>query len=358
MSDRKLAARINLIGWNNDRGLGHDIRLLREALEALGHEVHLTTVGPGRRRQTLAALLLRIRLLWQWLRRGGRSSWKFDASITLEHVRPDYLGMARRNLFIPNPEWLSPRDERHLHRFDALLTKTRIATSIFQARGFDTRYIGFRSTDCRRPEIPRQMRFLHLAGASRMKGTQRVLALWRRHPEWPPLLVLQSPQTAQDIPDLPAQDNLEHRVATLGDIGEVRRLQNSHVFHLCLSETEGWGHYITEAMSCGAVVITCDAPPMNELVRPERGLLVAATAVGASNAATRYQFDEGALEATIAQIRTMDVAQCATMGARARAWFEANERAFTGSLREALQQLLPSDAAIGTAGRESPGHHS
>jgi glycosyltransferase involved in cell wall biosynthesis len=343
--------RINLIGWNNDRGLGHDIRLLRDALEALGHEVHLTTVGPGRR-QTLAALRLRLRLLWQWLRRGGRSSWKFDASITLEHVRPAFLGVARRNLFIPNPEWLSPRDERHLHRFDALLTKTRIATSTFRARGFDTRYIGFRSTDCRMPETPRQMRFLHLAGASRMKGTQRLLALWRRHPEWPPLLVLQSPQTAQAVPDVPAPGNLEHRVATLSDIGEVRRLQNGHVFHLCLSETEGWGHYITEAMSCGAVVITCDAPPMNELVRPERGLLVAAAAAGALNAATRYQFDESALEATIARIRTMDAAQCAAIGASARAWFEANERTFAGLLREALQQLLPSDAAAASDGRE------
>jgi glycosyltransferase involved in cell wall biosynthesis len=338
--EQRPPTRINLVGWDNGRGLSHDLRLLREALESLGHEVHFTAVGPGRRRFTLGALLLRARLLWQWLRSDARPSWKYDANIMLEHVRPAYLGLARRNLFIPNPEWLSPRDARHLHRFDALLAKTRIATATFRARGIRTLYIGFHSTDCLIPDMPRQPRFLHLAGASRMKGTQRLLALWRRHPEWPPLLVLQSPETVQETPDISARDNVEHRVAMPCGIGEIRRLQNSHVFHLCLSEAEGWGHYIAEAMSCGAVVITCDAPPMNELVRPGRGLLVAATAAGQLNAAMRYRFDEAALEGVIEYARTLDAAQCATIGAEARAWFEANQRNFTGLLQEALQELL------------------
>jgi glycosyltransferase involved in cell wall biosynthesis len=340
MAEQRLKARINLIGWNNGRGLSHDLRLLRETLESLGHEVYFTETGPKRHRLTPAALWLRARLIWQWLRHGCRGSWKFDANIMLEHVRPAYVGVARRNLFIPNPEWMSPRDERHLHRIDALLAKTRTAAAIFEARGIRTLYIGFRSTDCLIPETPRQPRFLHLAGASRMKGTRRLLALWRRHPEWPPLLVLQSAQTAQGIPDTPARDNVVHRIGTLADLAEVRQLQNSHVFHLCLSEAEGWGHYIAEAMSCGAVVLTCDAPPMNELVRPDRGLLVAATPSGQLNAAMRYQFDEASLEATVEYASTLDAARYTEIGARARTWFEANQRSFAGLLQDALQKLL------------------
>jgi glycosyltransferase involved in cell wall biosynthesis len=340
MGEQRLTARINLIGWDNGRGLSHDLRLLRETLESLGHEVHFSPTGPKRHRLTVAALLLRVRLLWRWLRQGFRGSWKFDANIMLEHVRPAYLGVARRNLFIPNPEWMSQRDERLLPQIDALLAKTRVAAGIFQARGIRTLYIGFRSTDCLNAQIPRQPRFLHLAGASRMKGTRRLLALWRRHPEWPPLLVLQAPQTAQGIPSTPERDNVEHRIATLDDIDEVRRLQNSHVFHLCLSEAEGWGHYIAEAMSCGAVVITCNVPPMNEMVSSGRGLLVDATAVGQLNAAMRYQFDEASLEATIEYTRSLDAEHCAAIGVEARAWFEANQRNFAGLLQDALQQLL------------------
>src|SRR5471032_1133084 len=118
MVEQRRMARINLIGWDNGRGLSHDLRLLRETLESLGHEVHFTPTGPKRHRLTPAAVLLCIRLLWRWLLRGCRGPWKFDANIMLEHVRPAYLGLARRNLFIPNPEWMSQRDERHLHQID------------------------------------------------------------------------------------------------------------------------------------------------------------------------------------------------------------------------------------------------
>lgn len=359
MSDPKSATRINLIGWDNGRGLSHDLRLLRETLESQGNEVHVTSVGPKRRRWTPRVWWIRLRLIWQSLQRGGGMRWKFDANIMLEHVHPAYFGTAHRNFFIPNPEWLSRRDERHLHRFDAVLAKTRIAATTFQARNIPTRYIGFRSTDCLIPKIPRQPHFLHLAGASRMKGTARLLAVWRRHPEWPPLLVLQSPQTAQGMPTTPDSDNVLHRIATLRDIEEIRCLQNSHIFHLCLSEAEGWGHYIAEAMSCGAVTITCDAPPMNELVRPERGMLVSTTAVGQLNAATRYHFDEAALESAIERARTMDPIEYDALGVAARAWFETNQQRFSGLLQEALQPLMrdrPATVDGNAQGRQASSH--
>lgn len=339
MSNLSPATRINLIGWDNGRGLTHDLRLLRESLESLGYEVQVTSAGPRRKRSAAGTLTLRLKLLWQSLRRGTGAHWQYDVNIMLEHVHPAYLGLARRNFFIPNPEWLSRRDERHLHRFDAVLAKTRVAASTFTGRGINTRYIGFCSTDCLLPEKPRQPHFLHLAGASRMKGTARLLEVWRRHPEWPPLLVLQSPETAQAMPAVDACENINHHVATLCEIEQIRHLQNSYVFHVCLSEAEGWGHYIAEAMSCGAVTITCDAPPMNELVRPDRGMLVAASAVGILNSATRFHFDEHALEAAIDRARAMGSAEYGALGAAARAWFEANQQRFAGALHDALKPV-------------------
>ena len=45
--------------------------------------------------------------------------------------------------------------------------------------------------------------------------------------------------------------NIDHRIGYL-DEAELKRLQNAHVFHLCPSETEGFGHYLVEAMGIGA----------------------------------------------------------------------------------------------------------
>src|SRR6202035_4154832 len=89
--------------------------------------------------------------------------------------------------------------------------------------------------------------------------------------------------------------NLTVHRGFLGDEA-LRALQNAHRFHLCLSEAEGWGHYIAEALSVGAVTFTCDAPPMNELVSAGRGVLVGAHLGEQHNLARMARFDEHALE--------------------------------------------------------------
>jgi glycosyltransferase involved in cell wall biosynthesis len=121
------------------------------------------------------------------------------------------------------------------------------------------------------------------------------------------------------------------------DDATYRRLQNEHRFHLCPSQTEGYGHYLVEAMSCGAVAVTPDAPPMNELVTAERGVPVAARAVGQQDLATLYMADEAALEAAIERCIAMDVDEAEQLGAAARTWYEANRDAFPTRLREALR---------------------
>lgn len=331
-------ARINLLAWDNQRGLSHDIRLLSRTLTGLGHQVHVTRLGPHRHDGRWQARLLRARMWWERVRHADWRRTPYDINLALEHVRPDWCPLARLNLLVPNPEWLSPRSQRYLSRYDAILCKTRYGVGLFQARGYRALHIGFDSTDCLEANIPRTASFLHLAGGSKMKGTGRLLALWRRHPEWPKLLVLQSPRTAVQ-PTGPTPANIEHRLGHVRDVSEIRQLQNGHLFHLCLSETEGWGHYIAEAMSCGAVVVTCDAAPMNELVTADRGVLVKAVGTGTFNLASLHQFDESALEATIDRLASMRCSEMASLGKQAREWFETNEATFAQRLRAALSQL-------------------
>jgi glycosyltransferase involved in cell wall biosynthesis len=331
-------ARINLLAWDNQRGLTHDIRLLCRTLTGLGHEVQVTRLGPRRHDGRRQAFMLRMRMWWQRLRHADWGRTPYDINIALEHVRPDWCALARLNLLVPNPEWLSPRSRQYLPRYDAILCKTRYGVDLFKSLGCRALHIGFDSTDCLDAAVPRKASFLHLAGTSRMKGTERLLALWRRHPEWPKLLVLQSPRTAVQAAG-PTPANIEHRLGHVRDVGEVRQLQNAHLFHLCLSETEGWGHYIAEAMSCGAVVITSDAAPMNELVQADRGVLVKAIGKGSFNLASIHQFDESALEEAIERLTSMPFSELASLGRQAREWFETNEATFAQRVEAALAQL-------------------
>jgi glycosyltransferase involved in cell wall biosynthesis len=135
--------------------------------------------------------------------------------------------------------------------------------------------------------------------------------------------------------------NIEHRIGH-ASVEDVRALQNGHAFHLCLSEAEGWGHYIVEAMSCGVVVITCDAPPMNELVDATRGVLVATGEGQPFNMAERVPFDEASLEQAIAHVLALPPSARQTLGERARAWFEENHRGFPARLDAAVREVLAS----------------
>lgn len=325
--------RVNLVGWNNGVGLTRDLRLLEDALRACGHEVHVTAIGRGKLRKWFRPPLVRART---GLRRLLGRPPAYDVNVMLEHVRAEDLGSARVNLFIPNPEWCQPGDVALLPRLDGVLAKTRHAQRLFEAEGAATAFIGFTSEDRLDASVQREARFFHLAGRSSNKGTSALLDLWCRHPEWPRLTVVQSPRTARPLDPPPA--NVEHRIDYVDDAA-LRHLQNACRFHVCCSETEGFGHYLVEAMSVGAVVLTTDAEPMNELVDAGRGVCIPAGRTGRQQLATTYYVDEAALEQAIERLLATDGATLDALGRAARRWYVENDAAFAGRLDAALSAL-------------------
>lgn len=332
---------VHLLGFDNGVGLSRDLRLLTTTLEARGYRVDFTNT---RRRGGIPGLIQRMkgkRHAAQLARRRRRGAPPpYDLVLMEEHIAPAFLDDARLRVVLPHPEWFLPRDMQALDRIDLVLAKTHEAQRIFAAQGCRATCIGFISEDRLDESVPRERAFFHLAGSSRNKATEPLLALWRRHPEWPHLTVLQHLREAK--PGTPAA-NIDHRIGYL-DEAELKRLQNVHTFHLCPSETEGFGHYIVEAMSVGAVVITLDAPPMNEMISSERGILVPYSRTGSQHLATTYHFDEAAMEQAIERAIALDDARCQALGAAARAWYEAERAAFPGRLDTALQGLLATES--------------
>ena len=333
-SDLAARMKVRLIGKANGVGLSRDFELLAAALRDSGCEV--TLYGCERRdRKRRRGFFTRLAARARGLRDGSLNA-PYDVNLMLEHVWPQFLHQARRNVLVPNPEWFDRRDVAFLGAAQRVWAKTALAERLFTARGCRAVRIGFDSADRHDPAVTREPTFLHLAGRSPLKGTTRLHALWQRHPEWPLLTIVQDAEAVGTVPGAAANIRVESRY--LSD-ETLRTLQNSHRFHLCTSEAEGWGHYIVEAMSVGAVTLTCDAPPMNELISAARGMLLAVHSGERHNLATLSLFDEAALEAAVTGVLAMSLDACETIGAAARAWFLDNKQGFHGRVRHALEEL-------------------
>ena len=331
-----MSATVRIVARANAVGLGEDVRLLADALARVGRTAlvsHSRSISP--------------------LRRVFARPDPDECIVFVERVTRRWLRRAGRYLLVPNPEWFPPRLLPSLRRIDHVLAKTRHAQEIFSARHPSVHYLGFTSPDRRTPgAAPDHGRFLHLAGGSALKGTGALLEVWRRHPEWPELTVVRHARPDHAPPSVPPNVRLltEYLPAE-----RLRALQNGCGVHLCPSESEGWGHYIVEAMSCGAVPLVTDAPPMNELVRPERGVLVPHRRTEPRKLGTCFHVDPDALERAVAGLLEMSDAEKRRMGAAGRAWYEENDRAFAERLERLLSELLPAGrGGAATSGAPAP----
>jgi hypothetical protein len=135
--------------------------------------------------------------------------------------------------------------------------------------------------------VTREMRCVHLAGHSPLKNTGAVIDAWRHDPTLPPLTIISASHY-----EVPA--GVRMLTGYLTD-AELTRELNAARIHLCPSAAEGWGHYITEALTIGATVIATDGSPMNEQVRPEHGILLPPSAIGRRHYAAHHHIDPSAI---------------------------------------------------------------
>jgi glycosyltransferase involved in cell wall biosynthesis len=299
---------------SNGYGLTRDAALLADALTKAGVE---TATAGIHDRPILDRLLGR--------RRARRI-------IHLERVFPQWTGAAEVNVLVPNQERFPRRHLGRLRKVDLILAKTNEAFGSFAECRVPVEHLGFTSVDRFDPGVAKDWnRVLHLAGGSTLKGTEDVLALWKRHPEWPELVLVQKRQNAP----LRVPPNVQ-LISGYASDDELRRLQNECGIHLCPSRSEGWGHNLVEGMSCGGLVITTDALPMSEHVRADYGMLVSAVDTKPRHMGTCHFVDVGALEATIAAAIEMPVSRKAEMGRLAREGFLEIDSAF----RERVGRLL------------------
>ena len=339
---------VNIIGWDNGGGLSRDIALLREVLEAEGCTVFLNRNYHGARSISAAARgSMRLRATRFGKAAVARAGFRppFELNLHLEDVQPGYFWLAERNVLIPNQEWFGPASTPHLASVTEVWAKSRCAHRLFAQIGCTVRMLGWTSEDRRVSGAtgPKECVGLHVAGSSTGKGTDAVLEVWARNPGWPTLRVLRRPHNyfGRTLPwrQRESVPNIE-MITDRMDEGTLRRLQNDSALYLCPSEAEGFGHIILEGLSVGGVVITTDAPPMNELVTPDAGLLVAVECTEPMGIGERYFVNLDDLERKIRRALEMSQAERDAFGRAARARFEAIDQAFRSQIKVCLNAVL------------------
>jgi len=225
-------------------GSTRDKDLLNRDLKALGHEVEIF-LNPS------------------------IPTKKGDINIHLENIEPNGMPWARINWLIPNHEWLTSLP-KELQSMDLVLCKTKEAKRILDLHISNTFFLGFTSKDQYLPEVEKDYGSLfHHQGGTWQRGSFWLERTW-------------SNDLTRTLPHLTITrtNPPSYEKGSLTVIGgpmqpsvQFHSLQNRCGIHLCPSETEGFGHALNEARSIGAVVITLDAPPMNELITDKECLL-------------------------------------------------------------------------------------
>lgn len=228
--------RINIYTSLNGVGLQRDYNILKQIFEAAGHTVDHS----------------------DWIHRKGYDGHRpGQASIAfhLEIPRFDLIGLAGKNIMIPNPEWFEQGWLNRLHLFDAVYAKTKDCERIFQQYHSNVIFTSFTSLDKYNPNVEKQKMFLHTAGKSSFKGTNELIRAYSQYDL--PKCYMTTQQTQTGIKYLISTGYMQEE--------DFDVLLNACLINVCPSYYEGFGHCIFEAMSTGAVVITTDAAPMNEM---------------------------------------------------------------------------------------------
>lgn len=262
---------------------------------------------------------------------------QYDMCIFLERFSESTLGLSPVNIFIPNQEWFEPGWLPTLRHFAGIFAKTKFAEEIFNKLGCSTEFISFTSYDRQLPEIKKDFsHWLHLAGKSIQKQTELIWQTWQKNPGFPQLTIVQDPKFFKNRPLLRNVNYMYDRLPE--DV--LQTVQNSFGVHLCTSLTEGFGHYIIEAMSCESMILTTNAAPMNEFINKNNGLLVDPYRQDKMGLCLANHIAIETLEKSVIETMVMDDNEKRAKGKNARIFFEENDRLFKKQLKESVAKYL------------------
>ena len=184
----------------------------------------------------------------------------YDIGIFIQDFGEQWFERNKINILIANEEWITGEKLTQLKYFDKILTKSTFAKHLLAPYNNNTVTTGFCTID-KNLNIEPTKDFFHLAGNSYQKNSEDVLKCFSESNL--NLTLLQSQRT-----DLTPTSNVNF-IQDYLTTEQVTIHLNDHKVHLCPSIYEGWGHYLYEGMSTGALIYATRLPMFVEWIDPD-----------------------------------------------------------------------------------------
>ena len=287
--------RFNLISnCKNGAGLERDCSILKALLESHGEQATLVQFD------------------------GMKPAPPADINLFVEILQPSMFKAAPEQWLIPNPEWFFEPWMNYLRRpnFRYVLCKTQDAVEQFLKRSLHQgklKMIGFTCVDMYDASVSRTNGFLHAAGRSQTKNTTAIIEAWRRFSIPAPLTVIsRSCIPTQGFGNITIRQHVSE--------GDLRKLMNENLFHIMPSAYEGYGHSLHEGMSCGAIVLTTNKPPMNAFGTPPQ-LLIDSWGNGSHHLAPLWRVEASAIQNKVREAMRLPQEELDKLRCQARATY-------------------------------------
>jgi len=258
-----------------------------------------------------------------------------DLNIFLEKVVRPYMRLAPINVLIPNPEWYY-WGEKQAQQFDYIFAKTKDTERIFTERKCRVIFTSFTSENHYNSKIKKERVFIHSPGKSETKGSDIIWRTWIKEPDLPKLIFCRM-NHFEKYTQKPK--NVDKCFIKFQE-DEFRILQNSCYFHLCTSEYEGWGHYLHEAKSLGAIVFTANAPPMNTFITKDMGFLIDVQSREKRNSGILCKISGSSLKHEIRKAIQLDDNRLKQLSDNTIQSFHDNDRFFRWKFLETIKNII------------------
>lgn len=195
-----------------------------------------------------------------------------EVNVFFEVLNPSLFPYARRNLWIPNPEWTRQVWKPYAKHLDEIWVKTHDAAALFQDWA-PVKYVGWTSID----KVPSEIRNYHKAlvpiGKNPWRHPRPILQAYHRIHEENETLFEKLPElhlvyNAKLVGDYSIPPTLSQKVKIHNEVlppEEYDALLHECGLVILTSAAEGFCHAANEAMSAGANLILSDLPAFREL---------------------------------------------------------------------------------------------